>query len=311
MPLEKYLTKIKIEGSTALTLGVFDGVHIGHQHLLSQLIRQAKEESLSSIVITFTSHPKTVLGCQNQVLMITTVEDRLRLLKEQGTNLVLPLPFDQDIAQLSAEEFIDQVKKLLKMRVLVLGPNAVIGRNCGGDNNTLRSLSNKMDFEFVTIPPVKIDGEMVSSSRIRQALIKGDVRYANKMLGRFFSISGPVIKNRGLGRTFGLPTANIKYDPSLVLPANGVYASLTHLKGQTYSSITNIGERPTFKLEGRTVEVHIFNFQEEIYSEMLKIDIIERIREERKFPNTDMLYEQIRRDIIQAEEIISKIGDQD
>ena len=308
MRLEEYLSNIKVANDTAFTIGIFDGVHRGHQYLISCVVDKARENGTLSGVITFTEHPKEVLGYQNNVLLLTTVEERLKLLGEQGVDIILPLPFSREIAQLGAEEFLGQLKKYLRMRVLVMGPDSALGHDRQGDAIVLKQLAGQMGFDFIVVSPISIDGEIVSSSRIRQTLAQGDTKSANRMLGRFFSISGPVIKGRGRGRHIGFPTANIDPDPSLLLPANGVYASLVRLDGQVYPSVTNIGERPTFESEGRTVEVHLIGFQGDLYSEMLRIDIIDRLREERKFACPDDLRDQIIRDISQAEEILKKVS---
>ena len=278
-----------------LTVGVFDGVHLGHKHLLAELVRKARLEDLISGVVTFRQHPQSLLESRSNLQILTSLPQKIKLLKDEGIEVIITLNFTLELAQIGIQQFIG----------LVVGPDFAMGRNREGDIDTLRTLEKGMDFSLTVIPPIIKNSELISSTTIRNALAQGDMKRVHGMLGRYFSLKGCVIASSGRGKDLGFPTANIDIDPVQALPADGVYATLAYINDQPRQSITNIGNRPTFGETERAVEVYIFNYNGERYHRNLKIDIIDRLRGEQRFATTDELVKQITKDIKRARAALS------
>ncbi len=308
MPVEKELAKLKPEKDTLLTIGVFDGVHLGHKYLLSQLTKQAKEQDLISGVVTFDRHPHEVLAPQTKLPFLTDLAQRINLLKNEGIDAILTLPFTRELAQLSSRQFVSLLKKYLRMRGMVIGADFALGQNREGNADVLRSLGQDMGFSVTVIPPIMINGEVVSSTTIRNALADGDMKRVSNLIGRPFSLNGRVTTGAGRGVGLGFPTANLDIDPRQALPADGVYATWTDIDGQAYQSMTNIGQRPTFGGNQRVVEVYILDYHNNLYGRELKIDVLERLRGEKQFATPEELKKQITEDIKQGRAILSPRG---
>lgn len=308
MQVEKELAKLKPEKDTLLTIGVFDGVHLGHKYLLSQLTKQAKEQDLLSGVVTFNRHPHEVLAPQTKLPFLTDLAQRINLLKNEGVEAIFTLSFTSELAQLSARQFASLLKKYLRMRGMVIGPDFALGQTREGNVDILRTLGQDMGFSITVIPPVMIDGEVVSSTAIRNALANGDMKRVLNLVGRPFSLNGRVTKGAGRGVGLGFPTANLDIDPRQALPADGVYATWTYIDGQAYQSMTNIGRQPTFGGSQRVVEVYILDYHSNLYGRELKIDIMERLRGEKQFDTPEELKKQITEDINQGRAILSPRG---
>ena len=308
MQVEKELAKLTPEKDTLLTIGVFDGVHLGHKYLLSQLTKQAKEQDLLSGVVTFNRHPHEVLAPQTKLPFLTDLAQRINLLKNEGVEAIFTLSFTRELAQLSARQFASLLKKYLRMRGMVIGPDFALGQTREGNVDILRTLGQDMGFSITVIPPVMIDGEVVSSTAIRNALANGDMKRVLNLVGRPFSLNGRVTKGAGRGEGLGFPTANLDIDPRQALPADGVYATWTDIDGQTYQSMTNIGWQPTFGGSQRVVEVYILDYHSNLYGRELKIDIMERLRGEKQFDTPEELKKQITEDINQGRAILSPRG---
>jgi riboflavin kinase/FMN adenylyltransferase len=308
MQVEKELAKLKPEKDTLLTIGVFDGVHLGHKYLLSQLTKQAKEQDLLSGVVTFNRHPHEVLAPQTKLPFLTNLAQRINLLKNEGVEAIFTLSFTNELAQLSARQFTSLLKKYLRMRGMVIGPDFALGQTREGNVTILRTLGQEMGFSVTVIPPVVIDGEVVSSTAIRNALANGDMKRVLNLVGRPFSLNGRVTKGAGRGEGLGFPTANLDIDPGQALPADGVYATWTDIDGQAYQSMTNIGRQPTFGGSQRVVEVYILDYHSNLYGRELKIDIMERLRGEKQFDTPEELKRQITEDINQGRAILSPRG---
>jgi len=308
MQVEKELAKLKPEKDTLLTIGVFDGVHLGHKYLLSQLTKQAKEQDLLSGVVTFNRHPHEVLAPQTKLPFLTDLAQRINLLKNEGVEAIFTLSFTSELAQLSARQFASLLKKYLRMRGMVIGPDFALGQTREGNVDILRTLGQDMGFSITVIPPVIIDGEVVSSTAIRNALANGDMKRVLNLVGRPFSLNGRVTKGAGRGVGLGFPTANLDIDPGQALPADGVYATWTDIDGQAYQSMTNIGRQPTFGGSQRVVEVYILDYHSNLYGRELKIDIMERLRGEKQFDTPEELKKQITEDINQGRAILSPRG---
>ena len=307
MQLVTELSAFTPERETLLTIGVFDGVHLGHRHLIRKLTQQATEDNLLSAVVTFNSNPKAVLSPRTKLARLTTLEERARLLRSLGVDLVIPLTFTTEVAALSAREFVIYLKQYLKMRGLLIGPNFALGRHREGNTVTLQSLGQELGFTVEVVKPLMLEGSLVSSTAVRAALARGDMKTATKLLGRYFSLSGPVAAGVERGHILGFPTANIQVDAEQALPEDGVYATLAHVGDEVYQSVTNIGVKPTFGKGERTVEVHVIGFTGELYGQKLTIELVERLRPEMKFAGPEELSAQIKRDVEQARTILKKL----
>ena len=304
MSLEKELAQLSPKKETLLSIGVFDGVHLGHKHLFKQLTLKAEEQNLMSVVVTFKQHPQEVLSPQTKLPFLTSLEQKIRLIKNEGVKAVIPLSFTRELAQISAHQFVSLLKKHLRMRGLIIGPDFALGRNREGNINILHTLGQSMDFSVTVVSPATINGEVISSTDIRNALARDDMKKAHDMFGRYFSLHGRVITGSSRGVELGFPTANLNIDPQQALPADGVYATWTYIDNQAHQSVTNIGRRPTFGSGERTVEVHIIDYHGDLYRQELKIDIIARLRGEKKFSTAEELKRQITEDIKQGRAIL-------
>lgn len=304
MQLISELASFSLERETLLTVGVFDGVHLGHQHLIKKLIQQAATRNLLSVVVTFNSHPQNVLLPQTKLARLTTVEERTRLLRGLGVELVVPLNFSTEVAALSAREFVSLLQMNLRMRGLIIGPDFALGRGREGDATVLQTLGQELGFTVEVVEPLISGGSLVSSTAIREALSQGDMRATSKFLGRYFRLSGLVIGGMERGHGLGFPTANIGVDSDQALPIDGVYATLGYVGDKVYKSVTNIGIRPTFGDGQRTIEVFLIDFAGDIYGEKLAVELVERLRGEMRFADAKELSAQIGRDVEQARSIL-------
>jgi len=295
--MEEELAGLSPDKDMLLTIGVFDGVHLGHKYLISRLKELALKQGLASGVVTFRQHPEEVMSPKNKLPFLTDLKQRINLLKSEGVDAVIPLSFTTEFAQLSARQFISLLQKHLKMRGLVVGPDFALGRDREGDTETLRRLGEEIGFSVTVVPPVVIDSEVVSSTAIRKALARGDMKRVQKLAGRPFRLQGRVVPGVGRGVKLGFPTANLEIEPEHALPADGVYVSQAHIDNQTYPSVTNIGKRPTFGSKERTVEVYLLDYDSELYGRELEIDILERLRGEKKFDTAEELKKQIAQDV--------------
>jgi len=308
MSVEAELSELSPDKDTVLTIGVFDGVHLGHKHLLAKLVERARERRLLGGVVTFAPHPQKVLSPETKLPFLTDLEQRTALLKNEGVRAVIVLPFTRELAQLSAAQFIGLLKSYLRLKELVIGPDFTLGRNREGDVSTLRRLGEDMGFVVTVVPAVRINGEMVSSTAIREALAAGDLKRVRSLVGRPFSLHGKVVRGASRGAQLDFPTANLEIDPEQALPAEGVYATWAHVGNRVYESMTNIGRRPTFGGRRSAVEVYILGYQGDLYGRELKIDIIERLRGEKQFDTVEALKNQITEDIERGRVILSTRG---
>ena len=308
MQVEEELGRLSPKKDMLLTIGVFDGVHLGHKYLLSQLTEHARQQNLLSGVVTFRQHPQEVLSPQTKLPYLTNLAEKVNLLKNEGVEAIITLSFTSELAQLSAHQFVSLLKRYLRMRGLVIGPDFTLGRNREGNTNSLRTLGRDMNFTVTVIPPIMVNGEVVSSTAIRNALANGDMKRVLNLVGRPFSLNGRVTKGAGRGVELGFPTANLDIDPGQALPADGVYATWTYIDGQAYQSMTNIGQQPTFGGSQRIVEVYILDYHSNLYGRELKIDIMERLRGEKQFDTAEELKKQITEDINQGRAILSPRG---
>lgn len=286
-------------GPAVVTIGNFDGVHLGHQKILRAVAESARQRSMVSVALTFNPHPLAVLAPALAPQRLTAMQQRIRLIRRQGIDHVAVLPFTRKLSQLSPRAFVKQVlaDKLSARRVIV-GSSFRFGRNQAGNAETLRSLGAQLDFEVVLAGTVAMGGKAVSSTRVRQLVRRGDMAQARHLLGREFSLCGPIVKGDGIGSKRTVPTLNLA-PQSQVLPADGVYITVTRSPGadSCRESVTNVGLRPTFDGRLRTVETFLLGSLEGEAPEAIELGFLRKIRDERKFPSAQLLREQIRADI--------------
>ncbi|OFZ14338.1 MAG: riboflavin biosynthesis protein RibF [Bdellovibrionales bacterium GWA2_49_15] len=284
--------------SIALTIGNFDGVHLGHREFIQASLCEGQKFQLPLVVLTFTPHPGSILKGRNHFL-INSYEERRELLESLGVQILVELKFDRDLSTLSPENFLsDYVLKFCNVQKLFIGHDFAFGANKVGTATYLQKLCHKLKIDFTQGLPFKIDGRAISSSHIRELISSGQMRPAKMSLGRPFFLSGRVIKGDGRGRQIGFPTANLLIAEERILPSKGVYATMTKSKGMNFQSITNVGNNPTFLQTNELfVESHIFDFSNDIYGEEIEVYFLEKIREEMKFSNVNELVAQIRKDI--------------
>ena len=309
MKVGQELAKIAPHKETLLTIGVFDGVHTGHHYLLENLKQRAWERKLLSGVVTFDPHPQSVLHPQRTVNCQPAAQ---RMCSAQylnsglGIDLVAVLSFTPELSQLSAREFISSLVKHLKMRGLLIGPDFALGRDREGNAHLLRSLGQEMGFGVETIPPFTANGEIVSSTLIRQALAQGNMAKVKSLMGRYFYLTGKVTIADKRGRTLGFPTANLDIKLQQVLPSNGVYATIAQVDGKQFASATNIGTRPTFGNGKFWVETHLLNYEGNLYNKEIRVEFVQKLRDERGFASSEKLTSQIGKDVRETEAILSK-----
>lgn len=300
--------KHHIKGSV-LAIGVFDGVHIGHRAVIDSVVRRARELKLKSVVVTFDPHPLKVLRPRPGVPSLISLAHRIRLIKECGVDQLVVLRFTRSFSNLPAEKFVrDILMKTLGMREIYVGENFYFGKGGKSGIENLRSLALKAGFTINVVKPVKAGGLAVSSSRIRKAVIDGNLRAASRLLGRPVSILGGVVRGAKLARQLGYPTANINPHHE-VIPPSGVYAVKVRFGGRLFGGILNIGTRPTFYGPGDsepTIEVHIFGFDGKIYGKEIEVFFVNRLRRESKFKNVNELVAQIKRDETSARAVLGR-----
>jgi riboflavin kinase/FMN adenylyltransferase len=306
MQVFRSLDEIKLE-QAFLTIGSFDGVHLGHQEIINTLVSTAHQSNVPAVVLTFFPHPGIVLKKRSDIYYLNSPDERAELLGELGVDVVIIQSFNDEFAQFSARNFIQKVKQSIGLRYLVVGHDFALGHNRDGDLNLLKKLGDDFEYSLRIMLPVQFDGEVVSSSRIRNLLIQGDVVLARRLLGRPFSFHGEVVHGDGRGKTLGIPTANLTPWENQALPREGVYASQVEISGRTWGAVTNVGVRPTFEAlpVPPRVETHILGFQESLYGKTIKVSFIERLRDEIRFNSVNALVEQIKVDIMHTQQIIN------
>ncbi|RKX58777.1 MAG: riboflavin biosynthesis protein RibF [Thermodesulfobacteriota bacterium] len=282
---------------TVITIGSFDGIHLGHQALIKETKKLAKELRLTPVVVTFEPHPRRILFPDSNFKLLTTLEEKIELISQTGIEHMVLIPFTKELAQWSPDLFVQEyIVDGLHAKGVVVGFNFGFGKNRKGNIDTLKHLGKKYNFLVNSVGPVIIDGIIVSSSSIRNFLEKKEIETANKLLGRNYFFSGRVIEGKKRGEKLGFPTANLEIPPYKLIPPPGVYAVWVHYKNQLFKGAMNIGKKPTFEDRELSIEVHIFDFNKDIYDEILKIEVIRYIRNEIKFPSIEALKNQIQLD---------------
>jgi len=299
MEIIKDLKDFNPSGPVILTQGTFDGVHHGHRKILETAINKAKSRDGVSVLLTFYPHPRLVLyPDDNQLKLITTISEKASILEELGLDYLIIQPFTKELSRLSPYQYIKEIlSESLSVSTLIIGYDHRFGKNREGSINEITKYSKEFGYEVEQIPEQDIDDCKVSSSQIRKALLSGDLELANNLLGRTFSMCGTVVDGNKVGTTIGFPTANIDLkDVYKLIPKEGVYAVQTVLDGKVLNGMLNIGNRPTFQRNERAIEVHLFDFSDNIYGRDVEILFRKRWRDEHKFENSTLLVEQLKKD---------------
>ncbi len=306
MQIVKELAELTPKQETMLTIGVFDGVHLGHQHLIKRLKKQAAERGLLSGVVTFRGHPEAVLYPQMELAFLTSLEERISLIQNLGVEFIAVLSFTPELAQLSAREFVSLLKEQLKMQGLVIGPDFALGRGREGNATVLTALGQELGFTVTSVPQLTVEGQLVSSTRIRETLSRGDIKQVARLLGRHFTLSGVVVTGGERGRVLGFPTANIAPEPGRAVPADGVYVTWARVDSKLYRAVTNIGIRPTFGGGERMIETYVLDFNGDLYGRKVALQFIERVRGEIQFATPEELQRQIGSDVERARALLKQ-----
>lgn len=300
----------ELSQNSVVTFGVFDGLHIGHQDVLKKARVIAESDKLVSILLGFYPHPLTFLAPDKCPPVLMCLPKRIEILENMGIDITVFINFDQRIASMSPETFVNNILlELCRANHVVVGYACQFGKDREGNAQLLESFGQQFDFGVSVVPPTQLNGLPVHSTRIRQAIARGDLGLASQLLGRIYSLSGTIVRGDGRGKKFGFPTANIQTGEQLC-PPNGVYAIRANLAGRLLDGVLNIGVRPTFNGTEFQVETHLFDFDDIVYGETIEVSFIEKIRSERKFPNIPALVQQIHRDIAAANEILTQLPKQ-
>lgn len=299
------------KGNSVVTIGVFDGVHIGHRAIIDKVVRRARAAGLKSVVVTFDPHPVKVLNPNHFVPSLISLKHRIELIGGLGVDQVLVMKFNKSLANLSAQKFVDDILiKKLHASHIVVGEDFCFGKGASTDAHKLETLCKERMLSVDIVRQVKKNSQIISSTLIRRMIIDGNLQVASRLLGRPFSILGTVVKGTKFARLLGYPTANLNPHHEVVPPV-GVYAVKVIFKRKVYDGVMNIGVRPTFYNYGHDkepeIEVHIFNFHERIYGRDLEVIFVRKIRSERKFNTIDSLIEQIKKDSDEAEKLLYKL----
>jgi riboflavin kinase/FMN adenylyltransferase len=290
------------QGRACLAIGFFDGVHLGHQQIIRQTVADARHHEAASLVVTFDRHPNTVVAPDRVPPLIYSLPQKLREIESLGTDALLLVSFDEPFSRQTGEEFIRRLSvELGQIQSLCVGADFTFGHKRSGNVSLLKKLGEELKFTVHGMAAVSLDGQPVSSTRIREAVSNGDFDAAGQMLGRPYSLAGSVMKGDGIGHQLGFPTANIDVN-GLVLPPMGVYAAHASITGKTYRAVVNMGHRPTLHkpTPELRVEVHLLDTSMELHGSEMEVTFVERLRDERKFPSVDELKAQIALDIAEA-----------
>ena len=299
--------EIKKDKNTVLTIGTFDGVHEGHKDLFNKLTEETRANSYRNLIITFEPHPRTILSNSN-VGLLTTYNEKIELFELLGIENLLVLEFTKKFSEQSSEEFVKNIIcENVGAKHIIIGHDHKFGKNRSGNEELLRKLGERNDFFVTSVPPVTIDNEIVSSTLIRNSLLKGDLKKANKLLGRNYSFEGKIVKGVSRGRILGFPTANIEVENKYkLIPHYWVYFVECEMNSEKVFGLMNIGVRPTFEDSNKVIiEVHLLDFEKNIYGEKIKVNLLKRLRDEKKFESKEELIYQIERD---KKETIQYIG---
>lgn len=301
------ISKYDEKHPVAITIGTFDGVHIGHRKILEKVINHAKNSNLKSAVLTFFPHPRMVLQKDANIKLLNTIDEKKTILEKMGLDILVIHPFTKEFSRLSATEFVrDLLVNKLKSKNIIIGYDHRFGRNRNANITDLIAFGNTLDFSVEEIPAQEIDEVSVSSTKIRRALENGDIETANAYLGYEYMLTGTIKKGKGLGRKIHFPTANVRIEETYkLIPKNGSYIIKSYFEGADVFGMMNIGYNPTVNGTSKTIEVHFFDFDADLYDKNLQIDLLSRLRDERKFDSLDELKLQLAKDKEKSLQFIS------
>lgn len=304
------ITEFKSTKKTIVTIGTFDGVHIGHQKIIEKLIKGAKNSEYESLILTFFPHPRMVLQGNSSIKLLNTIDEKSSLLEKTGLNHLVIHPFDKEFSNLSAQEFVKTILvDSFNIHKIIIGYDHQFGKNRAANIDDLILFGKKYGFEVEQISVQEIDSVSVSSTKIRDAIANGTMAVANEFLGYNYLLTGKIIQGKQLGRTIGFPTANLKIEENYkLIPKNGVYIVKSQLNKKTVFGIMNIGVNPTVNGENLSIEVHFLDFEADLYDIEIAVSVIDKIRDEQKFTSIELLKAQIQKDKNYAISYIEKIA---
>ncbi len=300
------LDNLELDGSW-LTVGSFDGVHLGHRAILEQLICEAHAAQAQAVVLTFHPHPAVVLGKRDGPFYLSSPEDKAAIMASLGLDGLISHPFNRQTAAQSARDFIQHMHRHLGFRWLWVGNDFALGRQREGDLPILRGLGDEFGYQVRVVEPVNLDAEVISSSRVRNTLAQGDVRKVERLLGRPYRVEGEVVHGDGRGKALGFPTANLEVWTMQMLPKPGVYVGQARVGGVDIPAVTNVGFRPTFETQSprARVETHLLDFDQDLYQSKISLSFEAHLRDEQRFTNIQALIDQVQRDIRQTRSIFN------
>ncbi|RZP07258.1 MAG: bifunctional riboflavin kinase/FAD synthetase [Flavobacteriales bacterium] len=309
MTIYNNINEFSSTDNTILTIGTFDGVHLGHQKVLERLTNSAKENNLESTVLTFFPHPRTILNPNKPLKLINSVKERTELLNRSKVDNLIIHPFDKNFSELDPEKYVFEILvKKLKAKIILIGYDHKFGKNRTADITDLKIYGKKYGFKVIEIKAEEISNIAISSTKIRKAISEGNISTAKKYLGYDFSLSGKIVHGKSIGRTLGFPTANIEVKEEYkLLPKNGVYLIQSVINHNKYFGMMNIGIKPTIKESSKTIEVNFFDFEGDLYHKNIEVNIKKFIRDEIKFDSLELLKSQILKDKINCNSIIDII----
>lgn len=306
-----YLNDVTRDSNSVLTVGTFDGVHEGHRAIMETVVKKARKRNARSVIVTFDPHPREIIHPgESGIKLLTTLQERCEILKDLGIDLMVVIPFDRDFSLLTSKEFVEDILyKKIGISEIVIGYDHHFGRDRQGTIETIEDLGEKLGFDSYVVSRQEVGNTGVSSTKIRTALSEqGDVQLAKKLLGRYYMLNGTVVHGDKRGKKIGYPTANIQTEHhQKIIPKNGVYAVKIRVDGEWHKGMMNIGVRPTFEGKHKTMEVNIFNFDENIYGKNVQVLFIERIRDELKFNGVDELITRLKKDETEAAEALKEV----
>ena len=296
------------EKQSVLTIGTFDGIHIGHNEILKKLIEESEKNNLPSLIVTFFPHPRMILQKSNEIKMIDTMDEKIDLLEKAGIDNLIIHPFDDNFSKIRGKEFVEDILvKKLKIKQIIIGYDHRFGKDREASVEDLKKFGLDYMFHVNEIPAQEIDSITISSTKIREAILTGDIEQCNEFLGRNFMLTGKVVYGEGLGKKMNFPTANIEIEENYkIIPKNGVYLIKTFMNSNIYFGMMNIGVRPTIGGKNKSLEIHFFNFKDDIYNKTISIEIMSKIRDEEKFSSIDKLKIQLKKDEEFCLKIINK-----
>lgn len=291
---------------SVLTMGKFDGLHLGHRQLITTTIERARSLGFQSVVLTWEPHPNAVIRPDQPLQLLTSLEERIELIADLGPDLLIIAPFTAETMVTSAEAYMRQIVAAVPVRELWVGEDFAMGRGRTGNVASLITIGMELGFAVGAVSKIIVGGAPVSASRVREALYRGAVDEAMALLGRPYRLRGVVVEGDKRGRAIGFPTANLRIDPARVLPADGVYAGYAYLDGERFPAVTNVGRRPTFDGDRRTVETHLLDWSGDLYGQTIQVSFLHRLRGEQRFSGVEALAAQIRNDVARARDLLQQ-----